>query len=235
MRLPVKVIPSLGQRIGRVIGNIVSMLIGVAMLINFAGPGHERSAWYFVAVAAALFLTGLGGATVGLINVFGGSPFQHLIIDRQGITVRKIWRPQRFSWKDLGPFHTYRSSIRPRNSGPRYAIAAEAIGTIQGGTAGFWPLSRSATLRIPAATYLRTPWLVIGSMEPFADDAVAWLEQLRQLALMDRLAEEELRDWPFAVVLPLTDEGQAAGPGQSHAADSTDNTFGKRRKPVVER
>jgi hypothetical protein len=240
MQLPIKVLPTLSQQIAQVVGNLVVMGMSGALLAkivpsDFTDPGNGKVIWLFVTALSFFFLAGLGGVTVGLINLFGGSPFQHMIIDRQGITVRNFLGAQRFSWKDLGPFRTHRTSFfRPRGSELKYWILADTVGAIEGGASGLWPLSGSASLRIPAVTYLRSSWLV-GSLAMVTNDAAGWLEQVRELARMGRLAEEDLPDPPFAVAIPLATEMDATGPGESPVPDSTDNAFGKRRKPVIER
>jgi hypothetical protein len=240
MQLPIKIIPRLFTRIGFVIGALATLAMSCVLAGNvlpeLLGIQHDfgKIAWLLIALSAVVFLGSLVGLTVGLINLFGGSPFQYLMIDRQGITYRKLLGAQRFSWKDLGPFQAIQLGlIRPRRTEQRYWIVADTLGAIEGGARGLWPLSGSASLRIPANTYL-WPGILVGSMALAAGDAAGWLEQQRQLARNDRLDTEGIPDPPAAFRTPMT-IGAPLEPNAGPDSGTALHNFGKRRKPVIER
>jgi len=244
MQLPVKILPRVSQQVGLVIGMAfalaTSCMLGLSILHGQFLAGHQpgRMGWFLIGAVSTLFLFSLGGLTVAVINLFGGSPFEHLVIDRQGITRQTVLGARRFSWKDLGPFHSYRTSMfRPRGSELKWWIIADTQGAIEGGASGLWPLSGAASLRIPAMTYLWQGFLV-GSMALVTEDAAGWLEQLRQLARFDRFDAEDIPDPPDAFRTPIAFDYAAAetrDAGDSEAPESTSQDFGQRRKPVIER
>jgi hypothetical protein len=239
-QLPIQIIPRVVQRIGFMVGALITLVMSCVLAINvlpeLLGIQHSvgRIAWLLIALSAAVFLGSLVGLTVGLINLFGGSPLQHLIIDRQGITYRKFLGTQRFSWKDLGPFQAIQSrAFRPRHTQQRYWIVADTLGAIEGGDTGWWPLSRSASLRIPADTYL-WPGVLVGSMAPVAEDAAGWLEQLRHLARNDWFDGEDIPNPPAAFRTPSA-IGSPFDMNARRDSSKPLHSFGKRRKPVIER
>src|SRR5262249_28628214 len=142
----------------------------------------------FLLGSVLLFLTGLGWFTVALLNLFGGSPFNYFIVDAQGLTYRNFMGEQRYSWKDLGPVQAHKiSAWQGRGSQRRYWIQADTLGTEQGGgsTDFDWP-STTGSLRIPAATYLGSGFMV-GGLALSTDEAAGWLEELRQLVRIGHL------------------------------------------------
>jgi hypothetical protein len=244
MQLPVKILPRMGQQIGFILGMsftlATSCMLGLSILHGQFLAGHHpgRIGWFLIGAACILFLFSLAGLTVGVINLFGGSPFEHLVIDRQGITRQTVFGARRFSWKDLGPFHSYRTSMfRPRGSELKWWIIADTHGAIEGGATGLWPLSGPASLRIPAMTYLWQGFLV-GSLALVTEEAAGWLEQLRQLARFDHFEAEDIPEPPDAFRTPIALDFAAAetrDTGDSGAPESTPHDFGRRRKPVIER
>lgn len=249
MRLPVKIVPHTKQQVfGLVAAVITTMGSGAAMLdsltsvVQKSGHGFTSS----VAISILVFLTGLGWATTAAINLLGQSPFEHLIVDRQGITRCSFFGKRRFSWKELGPVQSIRAGFffRLRGNELKYWIAADARGAVEGEATGLWALVGWTRLRIPAALYLNSGWL-FGSMALSSNEAANWLESLRQLARMDRLEEEDIPELPesFAAPIPLFD----APPAESPRADARPSKtmappaqpavrrYGRRRESTVER
>jgi len=242
MQLPIMIIPRLFTRIGFVVGALMTLamscVVAFSTLPDLLGLQHSfgRISWLVFALCVVVFLGSLVGLTVGLINLFGGSPLQHLIIDRQGITYRRFAGARRFSWKDLGPFQAIPSrALRPRYTQQRYWIVSDTLGAIEGGATGLWPLSGSASLRIPADTYL-WPGILVSSMAPVAEEAANWLEQLRHLGRSERFDMAEIPDPPTAFPVPIAipSVSDATAVRDSSGA-TTPHDFGKRRKPVIER
>lgn len=229
MRLPLKFLPRMGQLVGDVIGSAMILGIGVLFFSDYASPSDfDRygglGPWLranplqvpFLLASIALLLFGLAWVTVAVINLVSGSPFNYLIVDRQGVTYRNFWRENRYSWKDLGRVQALNlSSWQGRSSQRRHWIIADTLGTeAGGGNRPFWS-NPEGTLRIPAALYLGGGML-IGSLDLSTNDAAGWLEELRQLARNDRL-DGEIPAPPSAFRPPVgidtgTADGQAAPP-----------------------
>jgi hypothetical protein len=241
MQLPVKILPRVGQQMAFIIGTFITLVMSFVLMTNAllaqlaAGRAHGAGGWLLVAASAGLFLAALTALSVGLINLLAGSPFQHLIIDRQGITRRELLSAKRFSWKELGPFYTIRTGLfRPRGSALKYWIIADTQGAIEGGATGLWPLSGTASLRIPAASYL-WPGILVGSMALVSEDAAAWLEQLRTMARAGRFDPQDVPAPPAAFRTPVELAAAVSDLSDSSDADLKQGKVSRRRKPVIER
>ncbi len=231
MRLPLKFRPLTRQLVADVIGAAVMIGFGLVFFGNYASPEGLRryaslGAWLeanrielpFMLGSIVLLLSGLGWFTVALINLVADSPFNHLIVDRQGITYRNFWRENRYSWKDLGPVHSFRTSAwQGRSSQRRCWIVADTLGTeAGGGSHAFWS-NPAGSLRIPATVYLGGGWLV-GGGELAAHDAAGWLEELRQLARSDRLEADDVPPPPAGFRPPIEIAYGGAPPPSTEAA-----------------
>jgi caspase recruitment domain-containing protein 6 len=193
-------------------------------LYNFAPPAELREypnlfAWLasspiivpFVLVTTVFFLGALCWLAVALVNLLAGSPFNYILVDRQGIGYRSFWGEKHFSWKELGPIRSLEFSIwQARGQQLRFWIAADTLGA-EAARRGVewwrWGGPSGAHLRIPATTYLGGGWLV-GSLALATDSAASWLEELRQAAKIDRL-EAEVADPPYNFRMPVELEAQA--------------------------
>jgi len=219
MRLPLKFRPRISQLIIEVIGAVILTVMGAYYIYNFASPEDLRQypnlfAWArssavklpFLLIAVVFFLSSLGLLTVAVINLFGGSPFNYIVVDKHGISYRNFWGEKRFSWKDLGPIQSLQFSIwRARGQQLRFWIAADTLGTAEaGGRLDLWRWGGPSgpNLRIPAATYLGGGWLV-GSLALAVDSAASWLEELRVEARADRLDTAEISDPPYNFRTPV--------------------------------
>lgn len=264
MRLPLKFRPRISQLIVEVLGATILTVLGAYYIYNFAPPEELRLypnffAWMrsspfklpFLLIAVIFFLSALGLLTVALINLLGGSPFNYLVVDRQGIGYRNFWGEKRFSWKDLGPIQSLQFSIwRARGQQLRFWIAADTLGSAEaGGRFDLWRWGGPSgpNLRVPAATYLGGGWLV-GSLALAVDSAASWLEELRLEARIDRLDPNNIPQPPHNFRAPVELE-PGADPSALDNAPVKDpevglpepaaRSFGARRMPgaggVVER
>jgi hypothetical protein len=122
--------------------------------------------------------------------------------------------------------------MRARGNQLRHWIAADTVAGAGGGDMWLWTGLAGANLRIPAATFVGSGWL-IGSIALATDDAAGWLEELRQLARLDRLGPEDIPPPPAAFRAPLEveygDEDFAPPPAPGEAAPVRDTT------PTIER
>jgi hypothetical protein len=255
MRLPIKIVPRISQQVfGLVGGLIVTVSSGATMLARLSanfGPNAVHETAFAATLSILAFLTGLGWTTTTVINLVAQSPFEHLIIDRQGITRCSFFGQRRFSWKELGPVRSTRTGLfRMRGNALKYWIVADAPGAIDGGATGLWALIGATKLRIPAALYLKSSWLV-GSMALASDEAANWLESLRQLVRMERLEEEDIPELPdnFSAPIPLYDSPEVApAPAEmrppkdarptktvAQPAQPAVRRYGRRRESTVER
>lgn len=215
MRLPLKFKPRKSQLIADLAGAAVMFIVGLAFFSNYASPGdlgHYPSFvdWLranaiqvpFMLGSIGLLLFGLAWLVVAAINLFGDSPFNYLLLDRQGLTHRNFWGESRYSWKDLGRIEPLRiSAWQSKSSQRRNWIVAETLGTEGGGgSMAFW--SNSGRLRIPASAYVGGGML-IGTLELATADAAGWLEELRQMARADRLIDEDIPPLPDCFTPPI--------------------------------
>jgi hypothetical protein len=257
MRLPAKFIPQHSQRLGNVIGAIVTILVGWFFLNGSLPsekpkPGESFSHWLsdgsppqlvFLIVIIAMVLFGLGALAVALVDLIGGSPFSSVVVDRFGIRVRSLTSERSLSWKDLGPIRVYRRSpLRSLSMSRRFWIVSDTFSgedrnDLRRGLGSF-------TLRISAGAYLSRD-LLGGGVEPEAEATAAWLESLRQLAREDRLDSANAPDAPDALSSAASTDSaaEAAATGAGSAATATlsdlppmeERKFGRRSDPTVER
>jgi len=221
MRLPLKFLPRKNQLIADVVGSVILLGFGVDFFGQYAAPANFAPysgflEWLranpldlpFMLVSIVLLLLALAWFTVAVINVVSKSPFNYLVVDRTGVTYRNFWRENRYGWKELGPIQALKlSSWQGRSSQRRHWIVADALGDdTPFGFGPFWS-NPTHTLRIPAAVYLRGGGL-FGSLDPATGDAAGWLEALRQLARIDRLATDDLPPAPACFRTPVEIEDE---------------------------
>jgi hypothetical protein len=250
MRLPVKLVPKQSQHIGNAVGAVVIIALGLAFM---AGYLPDRTAaehltfgqWVgasgprlpFLLIASVVVLFGLVALTIALLNLFGGSPFNHLIVDRFGIQTRTFFGETRYSWKELGPIRPLRLGVlRAYGLDRRFWIVSDTFSG-EGRNDARRPLS-SFTLRIPVAAYLGSSW-VAGDLRPAMDAMAAWLESLRRLAREDGLNPDDAPDSPAALGPGIPVEKPTAttesGVPASDLPAMADRKFGRRDGPTVER
>lgn len=250
MRLPVKFLPKQGQHIGNTVGAGLIIVMGLAFMMDYL-PDRSTAAsltfreWIgangvrlpFLLVAIAVVLFGLAALTVALVNLFGGSPFNHLIVDRFGIRNRTFFGETRYSWKELGPIRTLRLSVlRAYGLDRRFWIVSDTFSG-EARIDARRPLS-SFNLRIPATAYLGSSWTG-GNTNAAMDSMAAWLDSLRKLAQSETLNPDDVPDAPeelgqgLAVAKPAAD-AVAVAPAPDLPA-MADRKFGRRDGPTVER
>jgi hypothetical protein len=250
MRLPVKFLPKQGQHIGNVVGAGIIILMGLAFMMAYlpdraVAEGLTFREWIgangvrlpFLLVAIAVVLFGLAALTVALVNLLGGSPFNHLIVDRFGVRHRTFFGEAGYSWKELGPIRPMRlSALRAYGLDRRFWIVSDTFsGEARIDTRR--PLS-SFNLRIPATAYLGSSWTG-GNIGAAMDSMAAWLESLRKLAQAESLNPDDVPDAPdelgagLAIAKPVADAA-AAAPAPDLPA-MADRKFGRRDGPTVER
>src|SRR3569623_431855 len=152
MRLPLKFMPQRSHLILEMIGGVMISGVGLDFFSDYAAPSdfarftgvgdwlsHNIAQVPFLLCSVAVMLFGLAWFTVAALNYFSGSPFNYLIVDRQGITYRNFWRENRYAWKDLGPSQALNlTAWQGRSSQRRHWIAADTIGGESGGIGAFW-------------------------------------------------------------------------------------------------
>src|SRR3569833_2074745 len=115
MRLPLKFLPKVSQRVADAVGAAILLWFGFSFFSSYASPAdlqryngfgdwldNNLSVLPFLIVSIFLLLAGLGWLTVAVLNLAMGSPFNYLIVDLSGITYRNFWRENRYPWKELG-------------------------------------------------------------------------------------------------------------------------------------
>jgi hypothetical protein len=275
MRLPVKFLPRQSQHIGNTVGAFIIILMGLAFMSSYL-PNKAVAAhltfgeWIgatgprlpFLLVAITVILFGLVALAIALINLLGGSPYNHLIVDRFGIQTRTLFSETRYSWKELGPIRPLRLGVmRAYGLDRRFWIVSD---TFSGESRNDRrrPLS-SFNLRIPVASYLGSSWLG-GNIGPAMDATAAWLESLRKLAREEALNPDDVPDAPAELGPgqpeekppvaaasklpaskplpsdPLASDPRASDPRASKPPTSdlpamADRKFGRRDGPTVER
>jgi hypothetical protein len=266
MRLPVKFLPRQSQHIGNTVGAFIIILMGLAFMSGYlpdqAAAKHLTfGEWIgttgprlpFLLVAIAVILFGLVALAIALINLVGGSPYNHLIVDRFGIQTRTLFTETRYSWKELGPIRPMRLSImRAYSLDRRFWIVSDTFSG-EGRNDTRRPLS-SFNLRIPVASYLGSSWLG-GNVGPAMGATAAWLESLRKLARADALDPDDAPDAPDELgpgqplenspAASLTERPSSARPASELLAPEppaasdlpamADRKFGRRDGPTVER
>jgi hypothetical protein len=250
MRLTVKFLPRQGQHIGTAVGAGIIIVMGLTFMLGYlpdrtAAESLNFREWIgangvrlpFLLVAIAVLLFGLVVLSVALVNLFGGSPFNYLIVDRFGIRYRTFFGETQYSWKELGPIRPLRlSALRAYGLDRRFWIVSDTFSG-EARVDALRPLS-TFNLRIPATAYLGSSWM--GDIGAAMDSMAAWLESLRQAAREEALNPDEAPDAPEQL-----GAGQAvAKPGAETAAAvpapelpaMADRKFGRRDDgPTVER
>jgi hypothetical protein len=224
MRLPLKFLPKVSQRVADAVGAAIMLAFGISFFTDYASPAdfqryngfgdwlhNNVSVLPFLLCSIALLLGGLGWLTVATLNLVSGSPFNYLIVDKTGITYRNFWRENRYPWKGLGPIQPLHvTAWQGRSSQRRDWIVAD---TINGGSSGIGPFwsNPTDTLRIPSAVYL-SGGMLIGSLDLVTNDAARWLEELRNLARDGQLETAEIPPPPSAFHTPIEIETAPSAP-----------------------
>ncbi|WP_395018216.1 hypothetical protein [Dongia sp.] len=268
MKLPVKFVPKQSQHLGNVIGAVIMILFGLVFMTSYL---PDRTAaeninmsfgeWLgltgvrlpFLLITVAMLLFGLVALALSLLNMTGGSPHSHFIVDRFGIQVRGFFGETRLSWKDLGPIRPFRrTALQAMGLDRRFWIVSD---TFSGeGRVDTRRAFSSFTLRIPVTAYVGSSWL--GNVAPAMESAAAWLETLRKLAREDALDPDNAPDAPEELgsgqpvdravdrsasqqAAPAQAEPAAKAPSPRPADDDlpamADRKFGRRDGPTVER
>jgi len=252
MQLPVRFIPKQSQHIGNAVGAGIILVMGLAFMVGYLPDQSENltfSQWLgensvrlpFLMVAIAVVLFGLAALTVALLNLFSGSPFNFLTVDRFGIRARTFFGEKSFSWKELGPIRPLRiTATRAMGLDRRFWIVSDTFsGEIRNDA--LRPLS-SFNLRIPATSYLGSSWLG-GDLGPAMEAAAGWLEGLRKAAHTEQLNPDDVPDAPDVLgpgqlvekpVIPDT-PARAPKPSIPDLPAMADRKFGRRDGPTVER
>jgi hypothetical protein len=250
MRLPVKFLPRQSQHLGNAVGGAIIIVMGLSFMASYlpdrAAAEHLTfGEWIgatgarlpFLLISVAVLLFGLAALTVALLNLFGGSPTSHLIVDRFGIRTRTFFGETRFSWKELGPIRPMRLSVmRAYGLDRRFWIVSDTFSGEARNDARR-PLS-SFNLKIPVSSYLGSSWIG-GNIGPAMDATAAWLESLRQLAREEALNPDDVPDAPEELRSGRPIEKPAATtPPEAPLPDvppMADRKFGRRDGPTVER
>lgn len=201
-RLPVRLVPRRGAQIpmmlffGFFLGFAIFWMAGAAGILDlnertiaFPPPGGWAAS-SFALFGLPFAAVGLGGIAVAVLKLLPGSPYHHLEISADGLLVRARFKQTRHAWHTLPPFETLERRRRTKN-GTRttwYTVAMEGA-PLEAGMEPGAPHQREV-LRIAADEY--------GAKDGARDaaDLAAWLNQLRGLALDNRLGASELVQVP---------------------------------------
>jgi hypothetical protein len=251
MRLPAKYLPRQSQHIGNVVGAGIIIVMGLAFMMSYLPDrvttesltfsewiGANRLRLPFLLITIAVLLFGLTVLSVALVNLFGGSPFNHLIVDRFGIRNRTFFGETLYSWKELGPIRSLRlSALRAYGLDRRFWIVSDTFSG-EGRKDARRPLS-TFNLRIPATAYLGSSWMG-GDTGAATDSMAAWLDSLRKLAREETLNPDDVPDAPeelgpgLAIARPSAEAAAPPTPAPDLPA-MADRKFGRRDGPTVER
>ncbi len=252
MQLPVKFTPKPSQHVGNAVGAAAILFMGLAFMMGYLPDRSDNltfGQWLgansvrlpFLIVASAVVLFGLAALTVALLNLFSGSPFNYLTVDRFGIRSRTFFGETSFSWKELGPIRPLRITVaRAMGLDRRFWIVSDTFsGEVRNDA--LRPLS-SFNLRIPVTSYLGSSWIG-GDIGPAMDATAAWLESLRKAAHAEQLNPNDAPDSPdvlgsaHPVEKPAVPTMPAKEPKPSipDLPAMADRKFGRRDGPTVER
>jgi len=257
MRLPAKFLPRQGHHLGNLVGAVIIIVIGLAFMSSYLPDrtlaenasltfgewlGLSGARLPFLLVTVAVLLFGLMALTLALINLLGGSPYNHFIVDRFGIQTRTFFKETRLSWKDLGPIRPFRrSALQAFGLDRRFWIVSDTFSG-EGRNDARRALT-SFTLRIPVATYVGSSWFG-GNVAPAMDATAAWLDGLRKLAREEALNAETAPDAPPELgagqpidqpAAPAATPAKPAKPLDSELPAMSDRKFGRRDGPTIER
>lgn len=206
-RLPIRLLPRRGAQIplilffGFFLGFAIFWMAGAAGILDLnegtiAFP--PRGGW--AASSFALFglpfaAIGLGGIAVAVLKLLPNSPFFHLEINDDGLLIRSLFKQARHAWRTLPAFETLEHR-RKTKKGTRitwYAVAVESAPLESGMEPG--ATHQREVLRIAADEY--------GAKDGQRDaaDLAAWFNELRDLALDNRLSASELVQVPSGFVV----------------------------------
>jgi hypothetical protein len=113
MALPIRLVPRKGGAIFRAIfflffgGFAVFWIATAASMMGSGqveGEPFQGFRYLFPAFGLPFFAVGLIGFLSSLAKLLPGSPYYHVEIAADGITVRKGWKTRRFAWPALSPF-----------------------------------------------------------------------------------------------------------------------------------
>jgi hypothetical protein len=205
-RLPVRLLPRRRAQIpallvfGFFLGFAIFWMAGAAGIfdpnegtITFPPPGGW-AANSFALVGLPIAAIGLGGIIRAVLKLLPNSPYYHLEINADGLFIRSLFKQTRHLWRELPVFETLEHRRRTKN-GTRitwYTVAVENAPLEPGMEAG--ATHRREVLRINADEY--------GAKNGQQDalDLAAWLNDLRALAIDNRLSTSESVEVPAGFV-----------------------------------
>ncbi len=212
-RLPVRLLPRRGAQILPIV--VFGFFLGFALFwmagasgvldldegtIHFPPPGGWADA-AFSLLALPFAIGGLCGIAGALLKTMPGSPYHHLEISAEGLVIRTLFKQRRFPWRALPAFERLEHRRKTKN-GTRtywYTVSIENAPLEPGMEVG--ATHTREVLRIDANEY--------GAKDAEQDalDLATWLNELRALAVDNRLSAHEPVQVPAgfianAVVVP---------------------------------
>jgi len=219
-RLPIRLLPrKRGQIVpiiffGVFLGFAIFWTTMAAVMTGKANFSDDQSPEFWLAKLFPFFgvpfmLIGAGGIARAVLKMLPGSPYYHLEIGSEGLLIRSLFKQQRHAWRALPPFDTLERRRSTKN-GTRiewYTVAMESLPPKPGMEPG--ASYQREILRIFADEY--------GAQNGQQDaaDLAAWLNQLRERAIDQRLSPDEPVEVPPGFLAnAIATPSQLGGPTQ---------------------
>jgi hypothetical protein len=205
-RLPIRLLPRRRAQIPQILGFgfflgfAIFWMAGAAGVINLdegtlhVPPSGGWAASSFALVGLPFAIIGLSGIVAACLKMLPGSPYYHLEVNAQGLVIRSPFKQVRYLWRALPTFETLEHRRRTKN-GTRirwYTVAVENASLEPGMEAD--AAHQREVLRIDADEYGAK------NGQQDAADLAAWLNELRGLAIDDRLSPHESVEVPAGFV-----------------------------------
>jgi len=191
-RLPIRLLPRKRAQIvpmvffGIFLGFSIFWTVMATIMISRANFSEEDAPEFLLGRLFPFFgipfmLVGAGGIGRSILKMRPGSPHYHLEVNADGLTIRSLFKQQRYAWRELPPFETLkvRRSTKSGVTFEWYTVAMQSLppkpSMPQDST------YQREVLRIFADEYGASDG------EKDAADLASWLNGLRQLAIDQRL------------------------------------------------
>lgn len=188
--LPVRLVPRKGGQIIRIAFfvfftgfSIVWISIAASSTWFNDSPGKLWIVNLFPLFGLIFFVVGAAGLLSAIAKLMPGSPFHHLAISSEGLTVRTLRRKQHFAWSDLSPFDVSVQERRDKDGDKHYDYYVVALRAADAAKlADERERYHRAVLRIDADEF------GADNADVDAADLASWLSMLRESALDRRMS-----------------------------------------------
>lgn len=193
--LPIRLVPRRGAQVFQIAFFIFFVgfaLFWIAMAASgtwFADGERDRVHWamnLFPLFGLIFVGVGVAGLANAIAKLLPGSPYHHLLISSEGLTIRTMWRARHHAWAELSPFDVSVRKHRDKDGDTRYSYYVVALPVADAGKlADEDERYNRSVIRIDADEF--------GADSAATDsaDLAAWFSALRESALDRRLSAGE--------------------------------------------